>query len=176
MIYLLIIILKNWRAQFQNQIHVNPLVINIIVQNDNDIRASNRQWNLDPHNSRKYFFFFSKFCFPIDICINSLKETCFSQKYQKWICLILELSSSIVDANGLSKIQLDLSYPATSYPDISISRLRSCSVHEFWLYIVCFSFISSQDLAQNKHKVDEFLFYFIPYCPFYMNDNLLQIQ
>ena len=24
------------------------------------------------------------------MCINSVKETCFSQKYQKWICLIFE--------------------------------------------------------------------------------------
>ena len=55
------------------------------------------EWNLDPDNSRKYLFFFikSKFCFHIYMCINS-KETCFSQKYQKWICLILELNSSIV--------------------------------------------------------------------------------
>ena len=30
------------------------------------------------------------------MCINSVKETCFSQKYQQWICLILELNSSIV--------------------------------------------------------------------------------
>ena len=30
------------------------------------------------------------------MCINSVKETCFSQKYQKWICLILELNSSII--------------------------------------------------------------------------------
>ena len=41
--------------------------------------------------------FKSKFCFPIDMCINSVKETCFSQKYEKWICLILELNSSIID-------------------------------------------------------------------------------
>ena len=43
------------------------------------------EWNLDLDNSRKYIFFKSKFCFPIDMCINSVKETCFSQKYQKWI-------------------------------------------------------------------------------------------
>ena len=44
------------------------------------------EWNLDLYNSRKYIFFFkSKYCFPIDTCINSVKETCFSQKYQKWI-------------------------------------------------------------------------------------------
>ena len=30
------------------------------------------------------------------MCINSVKETCFSQKYQKWICLIWELNSSIL--------------------------------------------------------------------------------
>ena len=30
------------------------------------------------------------------MCINSAKENCFSQKYQKWICLILEINSSII--------------------------------------------------------------------------------
>ena len=30
------------------------------------------------------------------MCINSVKETCFSQNNQKWICLILELNSSII--------------------------------------------------------------------------------
>ena len=29
------------------------------------------------------------------MCINSVKEIRFSQKYEKWICLILELNSSI---------------------------------------------------------------------------------
>ena len=31
------------------------------------------------------------------MCINSVKETCFSQKYQKWIYQVLEMSSSIID-------------------------------------------------------------------------------
>ena len=30
------------------------------------------------------------------MCINSVKETCFSKKYQKWIYQVLEMSSSIV--------------------------------------------------------------------------------
>ena len=30
------------------------------------------------------------------MCINSVKETRFSQKYQKWIYQVLEMSSSIV--------------------------------------------------------------------------------
>ena len=30
------------------------------------------------------------------MCINSVKETCFSQKYQKWIYQVLEINSSIV--------------------------------------------------------------------------------
>ena len=30
------------------------------------------------------------------MCIYSIKETCFSQKKQKWICSILELNSLIV--------------------------------------------------------------------------------
>ena len=60
------------------------------------------EWNLDPNNShththKKKKKKKSKFCFPIDMCINSVKETCFTQKYQKWICLILELNSSIDD-------------------------------------------------------------------------------
>ena len=34
------------------------------------------------------------------MCIDSVKETCFSQKYQKWIYQVLEMSSSfIVDSN-----------------------------------------------------------------------------
>ena len=55
------------------------------------------EWNLDPDNTSKYIFFKSKFCFPIDMSINSVKETCFSQQSQKWICLILELNSSIIN-------------------------------------------------------------------------------
>ena len=54
------------------------------------------EWNLDPDNSRKYIIFKSKFCFPIDMCINYVKETCFSKKYQKWIYQVLEMRSSIV--------------------------------------------------------------------------------
>ena len=30
------------------------------------------------------------------MCINSVKETCFSQKYQKWIYQVLEINSSII--------------------------------------------------------------------------------
>ena len=38
------------------------------------------------------------------MCINFVKETCFfSQKYQKWICLILELNSSIVSTKSSVK-------------------------------------------------------------------------
>ena len=45
----------------------------------------------------KYIFFLSKFYFPVDMCINSVKETCFShQKYQKWIYQVLEINSSIL--------------------------------------------------------------------------------
>ena len=56
------------------------------------------EWNLDlDDNSRKYIFFPSKFCFPIDMCINSVKETCFSQKYTKnGFNRFLEINSSIV--------------------------------------------------------------------------------
>ena len=31
------------------------------------------------------------------MCINAVKETCFSQKYQKWIYQVLEMSSSVVN-------------------------------------------------------------------------------
>ena len=34
--------------------------------------------------------------FPIDMCINSVKETRFSQKYQKWIDQVWEINSSII--------------------------------------------------------------------------------
>ena len=53
------------------------------------------------------------------MCINSVKETCFSQKYQKWMCLILELNSSIMFAllllSSSSSIyqKFDLFYLAT---------------------------------------------------------------
>ena len=40
-------------------------------------------------------------------------------------------------------LQLDLGYLATSYPDISIIRPRSCSVNYF-------SLISIQNFTQNK--------------------------
>ena len=57
-----------------------------------------------------------------------------------------------------------------SYADISIISGRDLAV-----YAVCFSFISTENPAPNKNKGVEFLFYFISY-PFYINDNLLQIE
>ena len=65
----------------------------------------------------------------------------------------------------VSKIQLDLGYPAISYPDISIIRPWSCSIY-------C---LFSTKVLLKKEKVVKYLFYFIVY-PFYMNDNLLQIE
>ena len=62
-------------------------------------------------------------------------------------------------------IQLDLGYPAISYPDISIIRPLSCSIY-------C---LFSTKVLLKKEKVVKYLFYFIVY-PFYMNDNLLQIE
>ena len=38
------------------------------------------------------------------MCINSVKETCFSQKYQKWIYQVLEMSSWFVEINYQFKI------------------------------------------------------------------------
>ena len=66
------------------------------------------------------------------------------------------------------KVQLDLGYPAISYPDVSIIRPRSCS-------IFCLFSTSCQLLAQDKNKEVKYLFYFIVY-PFYINDKLLQIE
>ena len=57
-------------------------------------------------------------------------------------------------------VQLDLGYPATSYPDISIIRPWSCSVY-------CLFFVQFHTyLTQNKDDVVKFLFYFILY-PFH---------
>ena len=99
---------SNWRANFQNLI--NPLLMKIELTSLHRITLELSlvtEWNLDPDNSRKHFFFKSKFCFPIDMCINSVKETCFSQKYQKWICQVLEINSSIVTvANVGSPMEL----------------------------------------------------------------------
>ena len=64
-----------------------------------------------------------------------------------------------------SHIQLDLGYPAISYPDISIIRPWSCSIY-------C---LFSTKVLLKKEKVVKYLFYFIVY-PFYMNNNLLQIE
>ena len=84
------------RAHFQNLI--NPLLMKIefLTSLYRITLELVTEWTLDPNNSRKYFFFKSKFCFPIDMCINSVKETCFSQKYQKWIYQVLEINSSII--------------------------------------------------------------------------------
>ena len=43
------------------------------------------------------------------MCINSVKETCFSQKYQKWIYQVLEMSSSIIE--HLVTLALSSLYP-----------------------------------------------------------------
>ena len=85
----------NWRAHFQNLI--NPLLMKIefITSLYRITLELVTEWILDPDNSSKYFLFISQFCFPIDVCINSVKETCFSQKYQKWIDQVLEINSSI---------------------------------------------------------------------------------
>ena len=64
-----------------------------------------------------------------------------------------------------SLVQLDLGYPAISYPDISIIRPWSCSIY-------C---LFSTKVLLKKEKVVKYLFHFIVY-PFYMNDNLLQIE
>ena len=61
------------------------------------------------------------------MCINSVKETCFSQKYQKWICLILELNSSIYFRSELNewvaKIKDVLDNPRGSFPPTRIQSV-----------------------------------------------------
>ena len=57
-------------------------------------------------------------------------------------------------------VQLDL-----GYPDISIIRPWSCSIY---------CLFSIKVLFKDKNKVVKYLFYFV--YPFYMNDNLLQIE
>ena len=77
-----------------------------------------------------------------------------------------------------NRIQLDLGYPAISYPDISIIRpsvIRISPLSGHDLVVYCLLSIFNYSLAQDKNKVVKYLFYFIVY-PFYMNDNLLQIE
>ena len=64
------------------------------------------------------------------------------------------------------QVQLDLGYPAISYPDISIIRPWSCSNIIVYFQLKSWS---------RQKQVVKYLFYFIVY-PFYMNDNLLQIE
>ena len=71
--------------------------------------------------------------------------------------------------NGKMCVQLDLGYPAASYPDTSIIRLRSGSV-----YCLFFNSFPHEILLKTKTKWMN-LFYCILY-PLYMNDNLLQVQ
>ena len=70
-------------------------------------------------------------------------------------------------------IQLDLGYPAISYPDISIIRPRSCSL----LSILSISKYRLYSLAQDKNKVVKYCICFILLSnPLNMSDNLLQIE
>ena len=68
---------NNWRIYFQNMI--NPLLVKIefLTSAYRITLELVTESNLDPDNSRKYILFKSKFCFPIDMCINYVKETCF---------------------------------------------------------------------------------------------------
>ena len=63
-------------------------------------------------------------------------------------------------------VQLDLGYPAISYPDISN---YTAMILQYILSIFNLS------LAQDKNKEVKYLFYFIVY-PFYTNDKLLQVE
>ena len=65
-------------------------------------------------------------------------------------------------------VQLDLGYPAISYPDISVIRPWSYSL----LSILS---IFNYSLAQDENKVVNICFILLS-NPFYMSDNLLQIE
>ena len=51
------------------------------------------------------------------------------------VMLIMFASVKQIQLTYSLDVQLDLGYPATSYPDISIIRLRSCSVYsQFFIH------------------------------------------
>ena len=88
--------IQYWRVYFQNLINPHLVKIEFLTSLYRITLELVTEWNLDADNSRKIHIFKSKFCFPIDMRIKSVKETCFSQKYQKWIYQVLEMSSSII--------------------------------------------------------------------------------
>ena len=67
-------------------------------------------------------------------------------------------------------VQLDLGYPAISYPDISIIRPWSCSI----LSIVYIVYFQLQSCSRQKQVVN--ICFILLSNPFYMSDNLLQIE
>ena len=83
-------------------------------------------------------------------------------------------------------IQLDLGYPAISYPDISIIRHQlsgylyyPATILQYMsiVYIVYISNYWLYSLAQDKNKVVKYCICFIVLSnPLYMSDNLLQIE
>ena len=89
---------KNWRAQFQNPPpqKKNPLLMKIefltsLYRITLELHVVT-EWRLD--NSRKYIFFLIEILFSHRHVYKFRQRNLFSQKYQKWICLILELNSS----------------------------------------------------------------------------------
>ena len=76
------------------------------------------------------------------MCINSVKETCFSHLYQKWICLILELNSSIVN-----NVSITVVFPSlfTLFPDSKLAGISGSALFigvtavcvYTWFWLLC---------------------------------------
>ena len=99
--------INNWRAQFQNRI--NPLLMKIefLTSLYRFTLQLVTEWNLDPDNSRKYIFFLLNFVFPYRHVYKFRQRNLFFSEVPKWICLILELNSSIVRLVSANKFQRD---------------------------------------------------------------------
>ena len=77
-----------------------------------------------------------------------------STEYKFGLCVWpLHRDVSLLFASSEMKVQLDLGYPASSYPDISIIRLRSCSV-----YCLFFIHFHIKILLKTKTKWTNFCF------------------
>ena len=96
-----------------------------------------------------FFYFF--FCLRICVCI-----------FWLCVCVFVHQGGSL-----FLYVQLDLGYPTTSYPNISI--LSSLAAYD-----VYFHSFPLKSCSKQKQSV-RYLFYFILY-PFHITDNLLQIQ
>ena len=87
------------------------------------------------------------------MCISSVKETCFSQKYQKWICLILELNSSLIALRLFNCLQSKL------FLNDRV-QISSGFLHVYyWMFhfetgnLTVYVFLSSQQLVMQTDRV-----------------------